>query len=321
MPVLLCVASNRCNRARRPGDASDMKALARGCAVLALYAAMGTVGSAPITFNTALPVHEDGWVLREQLVFNENSSDPSPANRDMTVSGAVSVLGYGVTRDFALFGVLPYFDKHLDMVMGGQRATRSDQGFGDLMVIGRYTAYESNAPGRTFRVAPFLGVKAPTGRDDAQDGLGRLPPPIQLGSGSWDWLGGAVATYQTLDFQVDTQLSYRANREANGFRFGDVSGLDVSFQYRLWPQKLGGGVPAFLYGVLEVNLIHAEKNRIGGVADPNSGGTTLFLSPGLQYVTKKWILEAGVQIPVVQNLNGTALKNDYILNAGFRINF
>jgi hypothetical protein len=80
-------------------------------------------------------------------------------------------------------------------------------------------------------------------------------------------------------------------------------------------------VPAFLYGVLEANLVRAEKNRIGGVDDPNSGGTTLFLSPGLQYVTQKWILEAGVQIPVVQNLNGAALKNDYILNAGFRVNF
>lgn len=298
-----------------------MKTLLHHWGVLALLVSVGTAWSAPITFNTALPVQENGWVLREQFIYDKNSRDPSPANRDVRVSGLVSVLGYGVSRDLTLFGVLPYLDKRLDMDMGGQRVSRSDQGFGDLMVIGRYTAYESNVLGRTFRVAPFLGVKAPTGHDDAQDGLGRLPPPIQLGSGSWDWLGGAVATYQTLDFQVDTQLSYRANREANGFRFGDVSGLDVSFQYRLWPQKLGGGVPAFFYGVLEANLIHAEKNRISGVADPNSGGTTLFLSPGLQYVTKKWILEAGVQIPVMQNLNGTALKNDYILNAGFRVNF
>ncbi|MBI3937760.1 MAG: transporter [Betaproteobacteria bacterium] len=289
--------------------------------VLAALNVVGVAWSAPITFNTALPVHEGGFVWREQLVYDKNSRDPSPANRDVRVSGLISVLGYGVTRDFALFGVLPYLDKRLDMDMGGQRATRSDQGFGDLMVIGRYTAYESNAPRRTFRVAPFLGVKAPTGRDNAQDHLGRVPAPVQLGTGSWDALGGVVATYQTLDYQIDSQLSYKANSEANGFRFGNVAELDASFQYRLWPQTLGGGVPAFLYGVLEVNLIHAERNRIGDVADPNSGGTTLFLSPGLQYVTKKWILEAGVQIPVVQNLNGTALKNDYILNAGFRINF
>lgn len=277
--------------------------------------------SAPITFNTALPVHEDGLVWREQFIYDKNSRDPTPANRDVIVSGFISVLGYGVTRDFALFGVLPYLDKRLDMDMGGQRVVRSDQSIGDLTLFGRYTAYQSDAPGRTFRVAPFLGVKAPTGRDHAQDGLGRLPSAIQPGSGSWDALGGVVATYQTLAYQADSQLSYQANREANGFRSGNVAKFDASFQYRLWPRILGSGVPAFLYGVLEANLVRAGKNRIGGVDDLNSGGITLFLSPGLQYVTQKWILEAGVQIPVIQNLNGTALKNNYILNTGFRINF
>src|SRR3990172_7647891 len=296
-----------------------MKRFAPLFSVLAALNAVGVAWSAPITFNTALPVHAGGIVWRELFIYDKNSRDPSAANRDVKVSGLISVLGYGVTRDFALFGMLPYLDKRLDMDMGGPRVTRSDRGIGDLTLFGRYTAYQSDAPGRTFRVSPFLGVKAPTGRDDAQDGLGRLPPPIQLGSGSGDALGGVVATYQTLAYQIDSQLSYKANREANGFRFGNVTELDASFQYRLWPQTLGGGVPAFLYGVLEANLVRAQKNRIGGVDDPNSGGTTLLLSPGLQYVTRKWILEAGVQIPVTQNLNGAALKNDYIFNAGFRV--
>lgn len=277
--------------------------------------------SAPITFNTALPVYEGGYVLREQFVFMKIADDPAPARRDMEVTGLVSVLGYGVTRDFALFGMLPWFDKRLDMSMGGQDLTRRKSGVGDLTLLGRYTAYQYDAPGRTFRIAPFLGVKAPTGEDNAGDGSGRLPPPVQPGSGSWDAQGGAVLTWQTLDFQIDSQVSYKANREANGFQAGNVVELDGSLQYRLWPRSLGAGVPAFLYGVLEANLIHADKDRGGGLADPNSGGTTLFLAPGLQYVTKKWIAEAGVQIPVVQNLNDTALESDYAFTAGFRINF
>lgn len=298
-----------------------MKAFAPLRIVFLLLSSTGVAASAPITFNTALPVHENGWVLREQFIVDRNSRDPSSANRDVTVSGLISALGYGVTRDFAVFGMLPYLDKRLDMDSGGQRVSRSDRGFGDLTAIGRYTAYERNAPGRTFRIAPFVGVKAPTGRDDARDSRGRLPPAIQPGSGSWDALGGVVGTYQTLEFQIDSQLSYKANGEANGFRAGNVTEFDVSFQYRLWPQNLLRGTPAFLYGVLEANFIHAEKNRISGVADPNSGGTTLLIAPGLQYVTKKWIGEAGVQVPVAQNLNGTALRNNYIVNAGFRINF
>ncbi|MDZ4142549.1 MAG: transporter [Methylotenera sp.] len=282
---------------------------------------VGAAVGAPITFNTALPVHEGGWVLREQFMYMKNADDPTPARRDMRVSGVVSVMGYGVTRDFALFGMLPLFNKRLDMSMGGQDFTRRKSGVGDLTLLGRYTAYEYNAPGRTFRIAPFLGVKAPTGEDSARDGLGRLPPPVQPGSGSWDALGGAVLTYQTLNFEIDSQVSYKANREANGFQAGNVATIDGSLQYRLWPRSLGSGVPAFLYGVIEANLVHSARDRIAGADDPNSGGTTLFITPGLQYVTKKWIVEAGVQIPVSQHSNGTALKNNYALTTGVRINF
>lgn len=281
----------------------------------------GATWSAPITFNTALPVHEGGYVLREQFMYMKSADDPTPAQRDMRVSGVMSVLGYGVTSDFALFGMLPQFDKQLGMSMGGQDVTRRKSEIGDLTLFGRYTAYEYDALGRTFRIAPFLGLKAPTGEGHASDGFGRLPPPVQPGSGSWDTLGGAVLTYQTLDFETDGQVSYKANREANGFQAGNVAELDGSLQYRLWPGSLGSGVPAFLYGVMEVNLVNATKDRFGGAIDPNSGGTTLFLSPGLQYVTKKWIVEGGVQIPVIQQLNGMALKNNYVLNTGVRINF
>lgn len=295
-----------------------------GVAIFCLTA--GAARGAPITFNTALPVHEDGFVLREQFVFMNNADDPTSARRDMEVTALVSVLGYGVTRDFALFGMLPYVDKRLDLRMGGQDISRNQRGFGDLTLLGRYTLYEVNAPGRTLRVAPFLGIKAPTGEDHASDGQGRLPPPVQIGTGSWDLLGGVVLTYQTLAFEIDTQASYRINREANhsdgtGFEAGNAFQLDGSLQYRLLPRSLGAGVPAFLYGVLEANLVHAAKNRVGGAGDVNSGGTTLFITPGLQYATRKWVLEAGVQMPVSQKLNGTALRNDYLFTTGFRVNF
>jgi len=45
------------------------------------------------------------------------------------------------------------------------------------------------------------------------------------------------------------------------------------------------------------------------------------LSPGVQYVTRRWVLEAIVQKPVSQQLNGSALKNDFIVTTSFRRNF
>ncbi|MDT8404673.1 transporter [Sulfuriflexus sp.] len=279
-----------------------------------------SVSAAPITFNTALPVAEGEFLIREQMIVNQSDDDPSGVNRDRTETAAVTALGYGISRKWAVFGVLPYRDINLDLDSGGQRVNRSKRGFGDLTVFTRYTAYQKDQPGRTFRVAPFIGVKAPTGEDNASDSLGTLPPPAQVASGSWDYFGGVVLTWQTLKYQADAQISYHINNEANGFEAGNIARLDGSYQHRLWRSD-SKGIPDYLYGVIEVNLIHQDKNRISGNNDPNSNGTRLFLSPGIQYVTRRWIAEAAVQIPVSQELNGTALENDYIARAGFRFNF
>lgn len=278
--------------------------------------------AAPQTFNTALPIAQDQFVFRGQFFQRSMNDDQTPVDGDVDVFGSLAVLGYGVTPNLAIFGVLPYFDKTLHAnAADGRRFSRSASGFGDMRLFGRYTVYRDDAPGRTFRLAPFFGVESPTGDDNERDDLGVLPMPLQAGSGSWDPFAGIVLTYQTLDYQIDTQIGYTFNTRANSFEFGDEARLDASVQYRLWPNTLSAGTPGFLYGVLETNLVHQGKNKTGGTVDPNSGGTYLYLAPGLQYVAKRWIVEAIVQLPVVQDLNGTALRDDFILRVGFRVNF
>jgi hypothetical protein len=261
------------------------------------------------------------FVFRQLFIVSQSGDDLTPANRDLTAWAAVSVLGYGATPRLALFGVMPYGDRDLDLTVAGEPRERSANGLGDLNLFGRYTVFQRDWPGRTLRLAPFAGLKAPTGEDDERDALGRLPPPVQPGSGSWDAFGGIGGTYQTLRYQVDAQLLYRANTEANDFEAGDVASLDASLQYRLWPRQLTGGVPAFLYGVIEANLAYQDKDEATGRDDPNSGGMRLFLTPGLQYVTRRWVLEAAVQLPAFQDLHGAALETDYVVHAGLRFAF
>jgi hypothetical protein len=174
--------------------------------------------AAPITFNTALPVAEGEFVLRKQFFFIKSSDDPSPADRDLEVIGGLSVLGYGATGDLPLFGALPVLDKSLELdTPEGRRVERGDTGIGDARLFGRYTVFRDDVLGRTFRIAPFVGLELPTGDDDEHDGLGRLPQPLQLGSGSVDPFFGVVATWQTLDYQIDAQAGYQVNTEANDF--------------------------------------------------------------------------------------------------------
>ena len=278
--------------------------------------------AAPITFNTALPVASGEFLARQQFIVNQSGDDPSGLNRDRTAKTSVTVLGYGASPGLALFGVIPYHDTTLSLTTpDGRRVTRGASGVGDVTLFGRYTLLQHDEKGKNFRLAPFAGVEAPTGVDDKRDAIGVLPAAVQPGNGSWNPLFGVITTYQTLNYQIDTQLSHKIINTANGFDAGDVTRLDASLQYRLWPRSLKGRVPGFLYGVLETNLIHQQKNAIGGASDPDSGGTRLFVTPGMQYVTRRWIIESAIQIPVVQDLNGTALENDYIARISARFNF
>ncbi len=275
----------------------------------------------PITFNSALPVSEGVGILRSQVKLVRKTGDPTAQNRDMTVTAIPVVLAYGVSPRLAIFGVLPYVDKRMDITMGTTRIHRNAQGLGDAMFFARYTVYQVDRPGDTFRIAPFAGLKAPTGSHSRQDAFGLLPRPLQPGSGSWDLFAGVAITRQTLDWEFDIASSYRLNTEASGFEFGDEARLDTSYQYRVLPQTLESSSSGFTYVVLESNLIWNGKNRSLNIADPNSGGLTWNIAPGLQYVTARLVLETTVQIPVVQNLNGTALESDWTWTTGFRWNF
>ncbi len=276
---------------------------------------------APQTFNTALPVAEGEFIARQQFFYKSKSDDPAPTNRDVEVWGSLSVLGYGITTDISLFAALPAVKKQLNINTPGGRIKRKTSGLGDARIFARYTAFKDNGPGRTFRIAPFAGLKLPTGASLDRDSFGLLPFSLQLGSGSWDPFGGVVATYQTLDFQIDTQASFKFNTRANNYKFGNEARFDASLQYRLWPRELEDTTSGFLYGVLEGNLLYKGRDELGGVKQVNTGGTQLFIAPGLQYVTKRWIAEAIVQLPVLQDLHGTGLKDSFTVRTGIRFNF
>lgn len=280
----------------------------------------GGASAAPITFNTALPVTQGEGIVRIQAK-RFTFSDPTPRGRDLEVEALPLVAVYGAIPKLTLFGILPLVDKKLRIPTPAGRVIRQASGVGDLTLLARYTALQRDLPGRTLRIAPFLGIEAPTGKDDASDALGLLPRPLQPGSGSWDPLVGVVITRQTLAWQVDGAVSYKANTEADNFEFGDEARLDLSYQQRLWPGELGGGVPAFLYAVIDSNLIWRDRDRVGGLELSDSGGTTWYLAPGIQHVRKRLVLEAAIQLPLTQSLNGAALETDWIATLSTRVNF
>ncbi|MEW6321316.1 MAG: transporter [Acidobacteriota bacterium] len=287
-------------------------------AVMSLVADVAAAG--PITFLTALPVPQGQGVIRGQFVFVRASDDPTDAARELTVTAVPVAAAVGVTPRLAIFGIVPIVKKSMTAESPTGRTTRGATGLGDAVAFARYTVYAADTPNSTFRIASFAGFETPTGRTDASDAVGRLPRALQPGSGSWDPLAGVAVTLQTKPWELDADVGYKRNTQADGVRFGDELFADVSFQYRVWPRDLGSGVPAFLYAVVETNLFAQGRSEHAGARDPDSGGRRWDVDLGLQYVTTRVIVEGIVQIPVVDKPHGTGLRSDVRLTAGVRWN-
>jgi hypothetical protein len=274
-------------------------------AVLALGVASfaaANARAAPITFNSALPVSDDEILMREQIIFA--SADDGLGNSEHQAQ-AIQVLGYGLSSKLAAFAALPIVSRRVETEFGEDTYT----GLGDAAFFLRGELLRRDGAGRTFRLAGFGGLVLPTG-DEAR-----------TGDGSVDAFAGVIMTAASTDWVFDTQLQYTANGEASGFERGDAVAVDASLQYRLLPSSFGASSRSLLFGVLETNLVWMDEDQIAGARNPNSGGTLAFVSPGLQFVTRRWIAEAAVQLPVATDLNGQAPEPNATFITGMRFNF
>lgn len=279
--------------------------LARCLAGAVLCVAAGVATAAPIATNTALPLGYEGVVVREQLMFMRASDTFAGTRREVERFELRTTVGYGLTRDLAVFVGIPYAD--ISSNIGGTRSSAS--GIGDAMMFARYEVHNTNSAGGTLRVAPYLGMRMPTGKKG------------RTGDGSLDAFGGVVVTLANINWGLDSQVRYDLNREADGFDRGNVVTVDSSLQYRLRPGDVSAQTEGFLFGVLEMSAIWSGRNETAGIEDANSGGFQLLLTPGVMYATRRWMADFGVRVPVVSDLNGSALGPDVVVVTSIRFNF
>ena len=289
--------------------------------ILGLASGMAAVPAMaiPIQTQTALTAHEGEVIVRSQYRSLRATGDNTGAGRELRVRAVPTAIVYGLTARLNLFAIVPYVDQELRLDTPAGRLTRGATGLGDATTFAKWRVWTRDGPGWTRRLSLIGGLKWPTGDFHRTDALGEIPRPLQPGSGSYDPLAGAIVTWQTLGWQLDADAVYRRNTERAGFAFGDALDVDLAAQLRLRPRRLPArGVPTYLNGVLELGGRWAGKDAVDGRADPDSGGHTLQLSPGIQWVGTRWLVEAGLQVPVVQDLNGDGLETDYVITAGAR---
>lgn len=271
--------------------------------------------AAPITTNVALPVRKGGFLFRTQAKWLRANGGSALNHGEVDVLAFQNVLIYGATPDLALFAVVPYVFIHKEFSdpLTGENIERNDSGIGDATLLGRYTVYARDYPSGTARFAVFGGVKLPTGSDDLE--------PITTDSVDFTLGGVTTVTWDFSRHEFDADVVYRINTKADDFEKGDELRYDLAYLFRVYPWTLPDiGAPNSLYIVVELNGVSSKRSQLNGEKINDTGGHTLFISPGLQFATKRFMLEIGIQLPAFQNLNGDTVETDFILVSGIRVN-
>ncbi len=259
-----------------------------------------------INTNVALAVAEDEFIFRSQLRYRRATNDPSRTGRGLDALIAPQTLVYGVTPELAAFATLPVLARRrLEL---GDGSVSHDSAVGDFRLVGRYTFFADDpAPLSTRRVAALVGLKFPTGSDG-------------FGTPSFDPIFGVVGTWAANRHELDLDALYKLATERHDFEAGDEFRYDLAYRYRLWPEHFGKRLLQ-LNGILELNGRWTGRTRMDGSTLSASGGNVLLLSPGAQFITKRFIVEASVQVPIWQDLNGPQLEDDFTAVLSVRIPF
>ena len=201
---------------------------------------------------------------------------------------------------------------------GGGQYDSDTSNLGDLKLISRFQGFNAR-----HNFGLLFGLKFPTGSHTetgtSTDPTAPDPVPIdrglQPGTGSTDIIAGAYYT-DALDKNWDYFLQglyQTAIATQDDYRPGDGVNLNAGIRFldfkNLIPQ-------------MQLNARHVEHDS-GGNADLfSTGGTLLYLSPGVVVpVTRKASVYGFVQVPLFQDVRGVQLAPEYTVSIGVRMSF
>lgn len=298
----------------------------------------------------------DDTLAHAALHAHEEGEDHAHVHSLDSITSPSLNFAYGITHDLMIGVRLPHVTRrgireaHVHAHPGEAPEAEvhnrgSASGIGDLSLLGQWRFLNNQVSGT--EAAVLLGVKAPTGKTSEADRDGeRFDAEFQPGSGSWDGLFGLALTQRAGRWSFDASALYTLVSEGTqNTDLGDRFNYGVAVSYRL--SGLSGGAGPMFHGakphdhgadghgghvhaesagpaldlVLELNGEWHHKQETGGERDENSGGHTLYLSPGLRLSQDAWSGFASIGIPIVNDQNGIQAEPDWRLVTGVSFGF
>lgn len=261
------------------------------CAIALCVCAPTLAG--PINTDVALTPRKGGAIFRLQYRYSE--ADGAGNVVHVNRSSVIGTFVYGITENLAMFLTVPYANRQVDVVVPRLgRIEQAHDGLGDITFKLKYRFWQKDlGPGDTMRWAVLGGLNIRSGDSD-------------FSSDSYDPLVGTVFSFRRGRAIFDADLVYQFNTGRGKFRH-DTLRYDVSVAYRLLTGTTQRDMAYELDAVAELNGRYTTN-----------GAHELYLSPGLQFITERWALEASVQLPIVQDLPRGQPETAYRLVTGLR---
>lgn len=246
---------------------------------------------------------------------------------------------YGVTDRFTIAVTVPWIWKRLD----DSNSTIYTRGVGDTEVMGRYALWQNRSFGPSHVVRMTSGAVLPTGNNwirtevpaggsamtetagDLSKASGQfrtlhagephevpsdsrpqlVPEHSQVGSGAFVAVGGVDYQHFADSWNAGGGLLIRYPfASLRGYRYGTTLLASANAHYQPASWVMGGIGPLFRY---------ATRDSLNGNADPNSGGSVVYIEPSFTIRIRTWLAVRGkVAIPVWEDLNGSQKEKPMI---------
>jgi len=204
-------------------------------------------------------------------------------------------------------------------------------GLGDIIAMMRYTLIKFSASSAedemistgssAMTIISFSGgVKLPTGRTDFMSDGEYLDSHLQPGSGSTDIVLGTSLLWSLDRTTIATNiLGSFPGTGARGHRFGNYINADLTGRYRILASEDNFSTLAVTLGLC--GELRSHETQDGTLVD-DSGGSVLYLSPGIQWIASERIsFEASYHLPIYHYLGGTQLGESYRMMGGIQYLF
>jgi len=267
-------------------------------------------GGVPISSNLGLP-WSDEYRLQVSASYDLNllntlkdGTDKLDDNtRKRLTHTAMFQVGYSFSKRIALDLLVPYVRQERILTPIGLPSTfESSQGIGDAVALVKYRFLDNYQLG--------VGVKFPTGATDELSSSGfSLNADMQPGSGAWDliyWFSGTRSIKLRPSSVLALTTTYRATGDNKSYLGDETYSFGNEFQATINynDQFLLGNLILSPYLGLRYRTVAFDQ--INGDQVPSTGGSWLFVRPGLSYfISKKVSLQTVVDIPIYSKLVGT----------------